>query len=549
MSETKQQQKPEPKKVYFNDPQRLVQLIGARVTVVVAGRRTGKTDSIAGPYVLRNMQRMPGSTGGIVVPTFKHGLTNTIPGMLAAWRRWGFLEGIHYVIGKKPPEGFRTPITDPKQWEHVIFFYNGSCAIILSQDLPAAANSLTLSWVLVDEARFVDQEKLDREVLPANGGIRTHFAAHSFNHSILILSDMPSSRRGSWFLSYREKMDSDLIDLIKGTVYKIWELRDKSRRYREQGQPVPSWINDQIKWFDRKLNQLRSQAVLYVEYSSIENLALLGEDYIRQMKRTLNPKIFQTSILCRRLGISKDGFYSSMTEAHKYNASDFDFLNERMAQGDFSDVDCRADADLDRSAPICIGLDYNANINCLVAAQPQGRVLRVLKSFFVKFEAKLARLVDNFCQYYKYHLCKTVVYYFDSTARKSNYAVDEKDFRWWVCHEFSRHGWEVAEVYLGNPMNHEQKHLMINSAFAGKRRLTPLFNAQNNRELLESIQNAGVVDGTTGIHKDKSGEKAPETDENLLEYRTDFSDAFDTVFIGAETSPYDGSIQDEGGIL
>ena len=76
-------------RVYFNKPQLLTQYIGAKTTVIVAGRRTGKTDSIASPFVLRNMQRMPGSTGGIVVPTFKHGLTNTLPGLFAAWKRWG----------------------------------------------------------------------------------------------------------------------------------------------------------------------------------------------------------------------------------------------------------------------------------------------------------------------------------------------------------------------------------------------------------------------------------------------------------------------------
>ena len=64
------------------------------------------------------MQRMPGSTGGIVVPTFKHGLTNTIPGLLAAWKRWGFIEGIHSVVGKKPPKSFRQSIIDPKDYEH-----------------------------------------------------------------------------------------------------------------------------------------------------------------------------------------------------------------------------------------------------------------------------------------------------------------------------------------------------------------------------------------------------------------------------------------------
>ena len=180
-------------KVYFNAPQRLTQLIGANTTVIVAGRRTGKTDSIASPFVLRNMQRMPGSTGGIVVPTFKHGLTNTLPGLFAAWKRWGFAEGIHYVVGRRPPKWFAKPITEPADYEHVISFYNGSVAIIISQDRPGSSNSLTLSWVLVDEAKFIDYKKLKEETLPANGGIKSYFGARSFNHSLMILSDMPLS--------------------------------------------------------------------------------------------------------------------------------------------------------------------------------------------------------------------------------------------------------------------------------------------------------------------------------------------------------------------
>ena len=166
-------------KVYFNAPQRLTQLIGANTTVIVAGRRTGKTDSIASPFVLRNMQRMPGSTGGIVVPTFKHGLTNTLPGLFAAWKRWGFAEGIHYVVGRRPPKWFAKPITEPADYEHVISFYNGSVAIIISQDRPGSSNSLTLSWVLVDEAKFIDYKKLKEETLPANGGIKSYFGARA----------------------------------------------------------------------------------------------------------------------------------------------------------------------------------------------------------------------------------------------------------------------------------------------------------------------------------------------------------------------------------
>lgn len=199
------------KKIYFNKPQRLTQLIGANTTVIVAGRRTGKTDSIAAPFVLRNIQRMPGSTGGIVVPTFKHGLTNTIPGLFTAWKRWGYINGVHYVVGKKPPRSFAKPIIEPHDYEHIISFYNGSVAVIISQDRPGSSNSLTLSWLLVDEAKFIDYAKLKDETLPANGGNKAWFGKHSFNHSLMILSDMPQSNKGSWFLHYKEKMDPVLI--------------------------------------------------------------------------------------------------------------------------------------------------------------------------------------------------------------------------------------------------------------------------------------------------------------------------------------------------
>ena len=138
------QTNPKANPTYFNRPQLLAQLIAARTTVIVAGRRTGKTDSIAAPYMLKMMQRMPGSTGGIVVPTFKHGLTNTLPGLFAAWERWGYKKGIHYIVGRRPPKFFKSPITEPHDWEQVVSFYNGSLAVILSQDRTGAANSLTL---------------------------------------------------------------------------------------------------------------------------------------------------------------------------------------------------------------------------------------------------------------------------------------------------------------------------------------------------------------------------------------------------------------------
>ena len=106
-----------------------------------------------------------------------------------------------------------------------------------------------------------------------------------------------------------------------------------------------------------------------------------------------------------------------------------------------------------------------------------------------------------------------------------------------VKHEFERHGWQVIDVYLGNPMRHDEKYLLINQGFAGKQRLMPFFNRQNNDDLILAIQSAGVERGRNGFRKNKSKEKDPESEEDLLEHRTDGTDAFDTLYIGCEKFP------------
>lgn len=562
------------KKIYFNDVQRRVQLIGARKSVIVAGRRTGKTDSIASPFLLRNMQRMPGSGNGIVVPTFKHGLTNTIPGILAAWKRWGYMEGIHWVIGRKAPKHFKDPIIDPKESEHIIRLYNGSVAYILSQDRAFSANSLTLASLLIDEARFIDFEKLKNETIPALGGIKSYFGSRSYYTSQMILSDMPQTQMGSWFLNAREEMDPELIEVIEGSIYELYKSSAKIRDLSAKGLPVPDYLKKYRREIDTRLNQLRSQAVFYKEYSSIENLQLLGEDYIRQMKRDLTPLTFQASILCVRIGIAKDGFYSSMREEHKYCAADQSRLDElffqgaaiagspdpalaesapvKAASGSRISLDSRYDSDCIPTEPICIGMDYNANINWIVAGQPDraNARLNVIKSFYVKYQRKIPELIDDFCFYYRYHQRKEVVFYHDATAIGSNYAVNDIDFARTVSDRFKRNGWRVRPVYIGAPMKHHEKYLLINQGFAGNNNLTPYLNRENNPDLILAIQSAEIERGRNGFRKNKRGEKLKESEENRLELRTDGTDAFDTLYIGCERFPqYASRIVMAGGIL
>lgn len=186
-----------------------------------------------------------------------------------------------------------------------------------------------------------------------------------------------------------------------------------------------------------------------------------------------------------------------MQEWHKYDTSDFGYLDslgydriiEEAQQERYSirslsnfsslhsSLDCRTDADLDPMAPLCIGMDYNANINWIVCGQPRGNRLNVLKSFYVKFECKIPALIADFCAYYAPHANHSVINnYYDATALGSNYVVNDQDFHWVVVHEFERNGWAVNDVYIGNPMRHDEKYLLINQGFSGKQRLMPYFN-------------------------------------------------------------------------
>ena len=68
-------------------------------------------------------------------------------------------------------------------------------------------------------------------------------------------------------------------------------------------------------------------------------------------------------------------------------------------------------------------------------------------------------------------------------------------------------------------------------------RVQPTFVKQNNDDLIFAIQSAGGERGRNDFRKNKSTKNNPESEEDLLEHRTDGTDAFDTLYIGCEKFP------------
>lgn len=526
-----------PRRVYFNEMQRDVVGVGAHTTVITAGRGTGKGVAHAA-VCLRNFQEMPGSTTAFVVPCAKRGLSNTLPSMFQHWETWGYKRGVHWDVGKKPNSklDWGRPLIAPENWENIITFYNGSIGQIVSQERRGTSNSKSFDFVDIDEAKFVDFEQLKDETFPANRGQVREFGHCPRHHGLLITSDMPVTTKGSWFLRYEQYHDQEAAETIA-------ELQQLANALKPRAGFNPQ-ERRRLREVEQLLFSLRRGLTFARRYSSLTNLAVLGEPWVRQMKRDLPPLVFRTSILCLDPDFRRDGFYSSLTSDNVYRSSNVSALDSLGFEdlGRLREIggDSRSDGDIIAEAPLCVAFDYNNNINWLVCGQPdeERRRLNVLRAFYVKYERKLRELIGDFCAYYAHHHTREVVFYYDNTALAGNYAVNDEDFAWVIEREFEALGWSVVPVYIGQAMRHMEKYLLINRGLAGQARLRPMFNEEGTADLLVSIKSAGMVGGK----KDKRGEKLAETEEDRLEYRTDGSDAFDTLYIGCERFPQDGGL-------
>lgn len=322
--------------------------------------------------------------------------------------------------------------------------------------------------------------------------------------------------------------------------------------------------------YQKHIEELRCATFAFYRASSLDNIDILGEDYIARMKRDLPPLVFAISILNLKKEKSGDGFYASLDveHVHGYFAKDCPAVEDVMhlkkatqivggtkyetdyETPDFNALgelnDCRLDGDVHDDLPLYIAFDCNALINWICVGQiyknEAGRdCLFVLKSIFTKNERKLRSACQDFSAYYAPHRKKNryLHMFYDATMKQGGYADERiQRFKDIALDEFRKAGWEVNPIDMGTPMGHELKFLHINEGLAEVGGALPVrFNRENNEALLLAMERTEVSRGWKGFKKDKSGEKLSSDtgDENEvpLELRTDGTDAFDQLYIGA----------------
>lgn len=541
-----------------------------RLLTLICSRRWGKTH-LQGTFLIRIVSYMPGGKSFIYCATLKQGLTRTIPGSIAAIEDiTGWKHGIHFFVGCHAPKsaGFLEPIVRPYNWEHCIHWFNGHVSHILSQDIKFSANSLTLDGGLIDEARIIKKKKVDEELRPAISGTPGRFEDCPLKKSVWITTDRPLTREGQWVIDLEAQSTPEIAK----------QLRDSIDRYlfmEMTGYPK--------KWLEKEfalMNELRRDCHLYREYNTLMNLPIVGIDYIKDMERILPKRIFDISILNKRVKRASDGFYGAFDEArHTYVVDSVDKMEDfritvkptprNRIRTSFETYDfkrlqehtCFLDLDIDPKQGLNIAFDYNARINWVVTGQ-KGNIngverLMVLSSMFVKDERKLRELCDDWATYYEPHRINNnrVNFYYNQTAKQKRYANNDQNERFYetVIACLSARGWNVNAIDMGEAMLQMSKFYLLDDAFKhryntkkGKPNLFPYFNKDNNEYLIAAIENTETSDKYDGFGKDKSGEKKTDSDEDRAEFRTDGTDAFDDLYIGMNNYYQEGSIRFPG---
>lgn len=551
--------------MYLNRAQLLAYNFGARDTKVRAGRGVGKSTGFLSLRIINCWNTIPRSEGIFLGNSVKQLYTKTMPQVITGIEKFGWKEGIHFFRGQAPKKlissgAFKMPIKKPRVWENVIHVYNGAVTYLVSMAIKASANGFNAAWICADETRYLPWRKVQEEVMPTLRG-------DTYDH--------PGWRRNEnpYYLSQMWVSDAAIT-----MAQSEWEKAedDQTLEINEQIAEMMAELNvcpelGQAKAFIDKLNRLRCQSRVFYNFSSLENVDILGEKYFADRKREMPELMFNIQILGHKKGVAKDGYYASFNhETHTYMPSDVAatdviysnfskkfvgidassgysrrFEYEAPDLGATSKIrDCSLDMDVLPSEPLRIAFDLNANINTVVTGQTYKRdgidSLNILSSMFTKNERKLRALCGDWARYYEPQRLRNpnVILYYDSTAKQGGaYALEEaEDTRFYnvVKKELERRKWVVTLVPMGSPMSHPQKYQFVNDVLSGAQRPFLRLNRENNEYLIVAIENCRVKMSSRGPIKDKGQEKLKSEDGigGKLETRTDITDALDTLIIG-----------------
>jgi hypothetical protein len=475
---------------------------------------------------------MPGSSGISIGETYQQLLTRTLPSRIEGWSKLGLIKDKHYFIGRKPPRAWKwpDPIEAPVSYDHYIAFCNGSGIHLVSQDRKGSSNGINSDWIEGDEAKYLKYQQFLDETLPTMRANRPKFKHLPCHWSITFTTSMPTAADAKWILKKREEMDPEQIKIMLLINAEILLLQGQFEQAKTE--TTRKAILRSINKLNEQLHQMRFNCIYYSEASTLDNIAVLGTEYIKRMKRIMPDYIFETEILNKRPDTIEGGFYPMLDlDVHTYtsynnsylDSLDYDFNKTKI-------VDSRMDEDCVKSQPLRIAVDWGSKINCMSIGQWFSSIntFKFLKCMHVLHPELLDHLAKKFLDYYQHHTCKEVHFAYDHTGN-TNLANSNRTYAEQFADILKKGGWKVIMRSKNKAApTHQEKYLLWYKLLQRQDPRMPMvmFNKNNTKELQISMLQAPAIEGPKGIQKNKSSER----NENVpQEQATHYSDTADIL--------------------
>jgi hypothetical protein len=479
---------------YLNSKQLSFYLALQAIKVFVGGRGAGKS-TIMGFEAFRRVQELPRSKGFVLGCTYQQILTRFLPPMIDVWGRMGYRRHVspqeqgHFVIGVRPPDHWPRPFQPPEAYHNVISWCNGSAMELISFDRKDVGRGGNYDWGILDEAFLINKDRYDREISPSLRGNNYRWPENPLLHSTCIFSSMP------WLLS-------------------------------------GMWVPDM-----EKLAQQYPEEFFYLEATSYDNLAVLGDDYIRRQARSLPALVFDVEIMNKRISKLPNGFYPSFDDKVHVVFDTWSYtLNEE------SGLFLPSRRDYSSQMPISLSFDFNAAFNSMTVIQtydlPTGEIEeRFIKNLYVKYEI-VDNLVDLFIKQYENHGKKDIYVYGDRNGNNKQ-ANSEQTIYESIKSRLEKAGWNVSIMVDGLDTAHSVKYTWLDRIHREDNPNLPRVRINGNTcpELVVSINNSPI---SPEFKKVKTSERNP----NLPQERaTHLSDTYDNYLC----HKYKSVLESEGG--
>lgn len=461
--------------LYINKKQNEFLQARQQFKMLVGGRGLGKTSIIAF-LIYMYIKYLPRAKGFLVSSTYNQLLTKTMPAIIQQWSELGLREEEidqrgHYVIGKRPPRHWKKPYSPPKKYDNVISFWNGLCIELISMDRPLKQKGGSYDFGIGDEIELVAEDHINSVMFPSLRGNRHKFS-HYLHHMFSMFCNMPKSASGDWVLNYKQRMEQ------------------------------------------------RPDKFYYLEGTAYDNIQVLGEAYVENLKLTLTYIQFQLQVMNKRVRRMPDAFYHALDrDTHGYKPA---YKYGKGADGITVDG---TDAII-RTKPLDLSVDFGGWFNGFTVWQKRGREERMVDCEFVLKGVGIDALVDNWCAKQADHKAKTVYVYGEPRGHDEQPTGDT--FYDVLKKRFEKNGWRcIIKAKGGRTDNHEERFNLINEILKEENPSLPLIRINMDAceipfEALEATQTR--ADGK----KDKSKEK-----DRIFpqEYATHFPDTVDYFFM------------------